>query len=556
MGFCGSTRKGRYSRIGRVARTIQARRAAGGEVQARYKTELSAEDYVSSKAWWHANPPSCPFHPAGGCTPLQDATPSGAVAGVATKWWQGCSRGQQLRRGWHHGGVEGLEKSRRHPLQLFIIPSLRFFLRSLEVGVRTGPGWLWLCQIWPGTVAGNGRILPSYRYYYPPAALPDGIETHGEWPGYCHRPLVALGQAPPAVCARPARTERARGPECRRGWETFHEWTEDLKGLRAGRELNALQQLAFHRGEDGSPPWRCRNSRPPIAADPSSARCVAAAQLPGEHQRRVLATAVGMQYHALRGPRRDRHLQRRRTRSGVCRARMARQRPFRLNTSSTVARYTNRLCSGHHVMCSYPLEGLYLATVPVFSRTRSGPRSLAGPCGSCNALPRWRHPLQAQHASAAHPTAGTVHALVPAVPIPAAPRPRSAGLPHPSVQRWNCSAAADSATAPATRSVSWKTPSKRRHAGDRLYRPGRQAARIRSTVTRANWLTCRRCADFPIPSSAAGSPAAAGSVPRAARGRPQLPTALVGSACFVAAGIEAAEQPPPADCDPGRLAPW
>ena len=68
MGFCGSTRKGRYSRIGRVARTIQARRAAGGEVQARYKTELSAEDYVSSKAWWHANPPSCPFHPAGGCT--------------------------------------------------------------------------------------------------------------------------------------------------------------------------------------------------------------------------------------------------------------------------------------------------------------------------------------------------------------------------------------------------------------------------------------------------------------------------------------------------------
>ena len=56
MGFCRSTRKGRYSRIGRVARTIQARRAAGGEVQARYKTELSAEDYVSSKAWWHANP--------------------------------------------------------------------------------------------------------------------------------------------------------------------------------------------------------------------------------------------------------------------------------------------------------------------------------------------------------------------------------------------------------------------------------------------------------------------------------------------------------------------
>ena len=68
MGFCRSTRKGRYSRIGRVARTIQARRAAGGEVQARYKTELSAADYVSSKAWWHANPPSCPFHPAGGCT--------------------------------------------------------------------------------------------------------------------------------------------------------------------------------------------------------------------------------------------------------------------------------------------------------------------------------------------------------------------------------------------------------------------------------------------------------------------------------------------------------
>ena len=28
MGFCGSTRKGRYSRIGRVARTIQARREA------------------------------------------------------------------------------------------------------------------------------------------------------------------------------------------------------------------------------------------------------------------------------------------------------------------------------------------------------------------------------------------------------------------------------------------------------------------------------------------------------------------------------------------------
>ena len=68
MGFCRSTRKGRYSRIGRVARTIQVRRAAGGEVQARYKTELSAEDYVSSKAWWNANPPSCPFHPAGGCT--------------------------------------------------------------------------------------------------------------------------------------------------------------------------------------------------------------------------------------------------------------------------------------------------------------------------------------------------------------------------------------------------------------------------------------------------------------------------------------------------------
>ena len=68
MGFCRSTKKGRYSRIGRVARTIRARRAAGGEVQARYKTELSAEDYVTSKAWWNANPPSCPFHPAGGCT--------------------------------------------------------------------------------------------------------------------------------------------------------------------------------------------------------------------------------------------------------------------------------------------------------------------------------------------------------------------------------------------------------------------------------------------------------------------------------------------------------
>ena len=32
--------------------------------------------------------------------------------------------------------------------------------------------------------------------------------------------------------------------------ETFHE-TEDLEfRLRAGRELNALQQLAFHRGEE------------------------------------------------------------------------------------------------------------------------------------------------------------------------------------------------------------------------------------------------------------------------------------------------------------------
>ena len=37
MGFGRSTRKGRYSRIGRVARTIQARRAAGGEVQARVR---------------------------------------------------------------------------------------------------------------------------------------------------------------------------------------------------------------------------------------------------------------------------------------------------------------------------------------------------------------------------------------------------------------------------------------------------------------------------------------------------------------------------------------
>ncbi len=78
--------------------------------------------------------------------------------------------------------------------------------------------------------------------------------------------------------------------------ETFHE-TEDLEfRLRAGRELNALQQLAFHRGEEalrhGVVETVARRSHRAL-----DARCGA---LPGEHQRRVLATAVGMECSSFR----------------------------------------------------------------------------------------------------------------------------------------------------------------------------------------------------------------------------------------------------------------
>ncbi len=61
--------------------------------------------------------------------------------------------------------------------------------------------------------------------------------------------------------------------------ETFHE-TEDLEfRLRAGRELNALQQLAFHRGEEALRHGVVETvaRRPHRALD---ARCGA---LPGEH---------------------------------------------------------------------------------------------------------------------------------------------------------------------------------------------------------------------------------------------------------------------------------
>ncbi len=48
----------------------------------------------------------------------------------------------------------------------------------------------------------KGELLPSYRYYYPPAALPDGIETHGECKGPPREgPALLLAVAVPAAAA-------------------------------------------------------------------------------------------------------------------------------------------------------------------------------------------------------------------------------------------------------------------------------------------------------------------------------------------------------------------
>ncbi len=44
------------------------RRAWGGGVQIRYKTDLSAEAYVITQAWREAILASCPCHPGGGCS--------------------------------------------------------------------------------------------------------------------------------------------------------------------------------------------------------------------------------------------------------------------------------------------------------------------------------------------------------------------------------------------------------------------------------------------------------------------------------------------------------
>ena len=47
---------------------MQFRRAWGGGVQIRYKTDLSAEAYVITQGWRDAILASCPRHPGGGCS--------------------------------------------------------------------------------------------------------------------------------------------------------------------------------------------------------------------------------------------------------------------------------------------------------------------------------------------------------------------------------------------------------------------------------------------------------------------------------------------------------
>ena len=50
-----------------MARAAQTRRAVGGQVQIIFKTDLSAEKYVSTTAWVDAKLEVCPKHPDGGC---------------------------------------------------------------------------------------------------------------------------------------------------------------------------------------------------------------------------------------------------------------------------------------------------------------------------------------------------------------------------------------------------------------------------------------------------------------------------------------------------------
>ena len=148
------------------------------------------------------------------------------------------------------------------------------------------------------------------------------------------------------------------------------------------------------------------------------------------------------------------------TRATVWRALMAQPTTFRLNTSSTVAKYTNPSSVGTYVMS---------ATHKRFGpRPRNGagpgpaPRPLARPCGSCNAASAVSPPASPAPASAAPPAAATPSRPVPAAPpTPGAPRRSAAtrrGSPR-SVGSTPCSAApADSATAPATRNTRWWRP--------------------------------------------------------------------------------------------------
>ena len=46
---------------------IAVRRAVDGSVQLLYKTDLSAEEFISTQAWHDAKLSCCPMHPDGGC---------------------------------------------------------------------------------------------------------------------------------------------------------------------------------------------------------------------------------------------------------------------------------------------------------------------------------------------------------------------------------------------------------------------------------------------------------------------------------------------------------
>ena len=46
---------------------IAVRRAVDGSVQLLYKTDLSAEEFISTQAWRDAKLSCCPIHPDGGC---------------------------------------------------------------------------------------------------------------------------------------------------------------------------------------------------------------------------------------------------------------------------------------------------------------------------------------------------------------------------------------------------------------------------------------------------------------------------------------------------------